>query len=807
MLTNRFTKKIIAILLLLFHFSLASFSQELDSLLLVQRLHDPQEKAYVHFDKSYYNPGETVWFKAYLLAGAELSENSKNFYAELIDENGKVIAQRTAPVIFSGASGSFDLDSNFKTPVVYFRGYTTTMLNSDTSFLFTKAIRLLLPKKKPEKTLPSSATTVVKFLPEGGNMVAGVSNTVAFHATDPQENPKNISGSIVENKGTKVADFATLHDGMGLVQFIPEEGKTYSAVWKEGSGKSTTTPLPLATPQGLVLKISDDPKGKRFSLFRSADVPDAFKRVHVIGYINQQIAFRADVNLHNRVSAAGLFPTETLPTGILQVTVFDSLYKPVAERIAFVNNREYEMDGDAYFTKKNFTKRGLNQVEVSMSDSMPANLSLSITDANLHKSNSMADNIISRFLLTADLRGKVNDPYYYFYSNRDSVPLHLDLVMLTHGWRRYNWENVLAGKTTPHRFKESNYLSFNGKIAGLSPGNISPDLQLVGILQTADSAKNFVNLPVDRTGKVFSDGLVFYDNAKLFFNFNKKNMTFDKSMLLVDNGLRRPFARVAPDTSAKLSLPFIDAAVIDSNTRINNMSQQASRLLANSKLMENITVSARAKTTKDKMEEKYVSGLFSGDGRSFDLVNDPLASAYMDVFQYLQGKVPGLQISGGGASASLSWRGGSPVLYLNEMQTDVNMISSTPVSDIAYIKVFRPGESIVSGGGGGVISIYTRKGGDTQDDPRVKGLSYVQLMGYSPVKEFYSPDYATTSERHAYDDLRTTLYWNPSVILDRNRKRLRISFYNNDVTKRFRIVLEGLNAMGRLIHVEKEVSE
>ena len=135
------------------------------------------------------------------------------------------------------------------------------------------------------------------------------------------------------------------------------------------------------------------------------------------------------------------------------------------------------------------------------------------------------------------------------------------------------------------------------------------------------------------------------------------------------------------------------------------------------------------------------------------------------------------------------------------------MISSTPVSDIAYIKIFRPGESIVSGGGNGVIAIYTRRGGDVQPDPNAKGLSYVQLMGYSPVKQFYSPDYATVTERHSYDDVRSTLYWNPSIFLDKGRRRLRIKFYNNDITKRFRLVMEGLNAYGRLIHVEKEISE
>src|SRR5829696_1612845 len=117
--------------LLLCCISAGSFSQKIDSLLLVQRAADPQEKIYVQFDKNYYNPGETIWFKAYVFAGLDPSDISKNFYSELLDEQGNVFSQKTAPIGFSGASGSFTLDSNLAKPIIYFRAYTTSILNSD----------------------------------------------------------------------------------------------------------------------------------------------------------------------------------------------------------------------------------------------------------------------------------------------------------------------------------------------------------------------------------------------------------------------------------------------------------------------------------------------------------------------------------------------------------------------------------------------------------------------------------------------------------------------------------------------------
>jgi hypothetical protein len=784
-----------------------AFSQNIDSLLAVQRKADLREKVYVHFDKSYYNPGETIWFKAYLFAGSETSDASKNFYAELLDEKGAVISQRTSPIYFAGSSGSFAIDSMFAKPFVYFRAYTISMLNSDTTFFYSKAIRILSTKSSLAKTAAPQAPPTLSFMPEGGDLVTGLQSVVAFMAANEQGLPVTASGSVADNTGAKVADFNTLHDGMGRFVLTPQAGKTYTATWRTADGKQYTTSLPAAKEQGVGLRIVEGEGIKRFTLFRTEQADDALKNLHIIAYMNQRLLFQANANLATKTVASGVFPTKELPSGILQVTVFDAAYKPIAERITFVNNHDYEIDGDAFIAQKNFARRGLNAIEISTTDSLPANLSLSVVDADLNERNPMDDNIISHMLLTGELRGKIVNPYYYFFSNDDSAAVKLDMVMMTHGWRRYNWEAVLAGRTTPAKWKDSNYLSLSGTVAGLPPGGYSPDLQLTGILQTADSAKNIVVLPVDRTGKVFTNGLIFYGAAKLFFNFNKKNLSFDKSMLLLDNGLRKGYVKAIPDSTLKINLPDLPPAIVAANNKAYRMSLQASRLMANSKVMSTVTVTARAKTAKEKMEEKYVSGLFSGDAVNFDLVNDPLAGSYMDVFQFLQGRVAGLQINYGGGEPSLSWRGGTPVVYLNEMRADVDMIQATPVSDIAYIKVFRPGSSIVSGGGGGVIAIYTRKGGDSQPDPNGKGLSYISIAGYAPVKQFYSPDYATFSERDAYDDVRSTLYWNPAIFLDKSRKHVRLKFYNNDITKRFRLIMEGVNTEGRMIHVEKVIGE
>jgi hypothetical protein len=56
-------------------------------------------------------------------------------------------------------------------------------------------------------------------------------------------------------------------------------------------------------------------------------------------------------------------------------------------------------------------------------------------------------------------------------------------------------------------------------------------------------------------------------------------------------------------------------------------------------------------------------------------------------------------------------------------------------------------------------------------------------------------------------DIRKTLYWNPSVQLDKDVNQFVVRFSNNDVTKRFRIIAEGLTKGGDLIRLEKLIEQ
>jgi hypothetical protein len=794
-------RKLVYLLVTLLYFSpLLSSGQMIDSMLKVYAEKYPQEKVYMQFDKKAYNPGERIWYKAYLFSGFDPSPYSKNFYTEIFDSNGNLILRNTSPIIKFTASGSFDLPASFSGTRIHIRGYTTWMLNFDTSFVFTKDLRII------GSTEDSSAHTdrpaiSLHFFPEGGEMVAAVENNIAFKAEDAFGQPHKISGILYDQTGKELVTFSSTHNGMGKFLLVPDKQDVFYAMWKDEKGIEHRTDLPPVKTSGISLRVVNLDQKLIFSVSRPEESL-ANQQVILIGHMNQQMVYRAIVNLKSVTLNGGNIPTGELPTGILQLTVFDMNQVPLAERVCFINNHNYSTAAKLSMSAKSLKKRGRNVLEIELSDTAQSNLSVAITDAEVDGNRPWDDNIVSSLLLTGDLHGYVKNPYYYFQNNSDSLYQQLDLVMLTHGWRRFKWEDLAMGKTPVIRYPIENYLSLNAEVLGIPYSRISKDESLNVLVYNKDSGSKMLLVPYVNNGKFRLSGLVFFDTAKVYYQFNTNQKLSNESAVIFKNGLYPGSKKLRPYSMTLAAWSADDSSLIRKSrevftevSRINEQNQKVQYLGA-------VTVRGRVKSNKEKLDELYSSGLFSGGNATvFDLVSDGATYASMNIFSYLQSRVAGLQISAG-SPPSLTWRGSSPAIYLNEMKVDASTVSNINVSEIAMVKVFSPGESsVISGGSGGVIAVYTKKGVDKTPDPTIKGLDMTRIPGYTARREFYSPDYLINPEPET-DDIRTTLFWNPNLRGGRDKTRFSIPFYNSDMTHRFRVILEGFNMDGKLMHAE-----
>ena len=794
---------------LLYLFPCISYAQKLDSMMNIYANSYPQEKVHIHFDKSIYNPGETIWFKAYIFTGADPSPFSKNFYTELSDGDGNILERKVSPIMESTTAGSYDLPKTLKSRHLHFRAYTTWMTNFDTAFYYEKDIRIY-DKKVDSGIVAIPRQARIQFFPEGGDLIMGLEGMVAFKANDQYGLPVAVKGAVVDGKGKELLVFNSEHDGMGKFLLTPEKGDSLIAVWKDEVGIEHRTPLPETKMIGVALRAISGNQKVLFSAARSSDGGPEYKHLTIIAHMHQHLVYKAKINLEENFMSGGTIPTGQLPTGVLQITIFNELDVPVSERVVFVNNREYEFQPEMAVLEKNVNKRGKNSLQIEVPDTLRTNFSLSVTDATADGDFPYQDNIISRLLLTGELKGKVHNPYYYFSNKSDSAVGHLDLVMMTHGWRRFKWDQLAKGKAPVIKNPEQNYLSIKVDVLGVDPYKISKDESLNVILSRKDSSTQMLSVPHLSGSKFGITGLVFYDTARAFYQFNVNHKLSNEAAVTFNTGLIKGSRMVKSLTQSFEGWTAEDSLYLRRNRFITEEIARVKPITDQKvKTLESVTVKGRVKTDAEKLDEKYASGMFSGgDAYTFDLVNDPYAAAMMDIFQYLQGKVAGLQIvtgNGPGGSPSLSWRGSTPSLYLNEMQIDASQLQSTPVTDVAMVKVFRPGSGVGFGGGaGGVIAVYTKKGGDEKkNDANFKGLDRAPLIGYSTMKEFYMPNYSEASAQNEGEDLRTTLYWKPFVLTDKDNKKVNLQFYNNDITRKIRIVLEGINEDGKLSHVEK----
>ena len=153
------------------------FAQQLDATLQVYHDQFQQEKIHIHFDKTVYNKGETIWFKAYLLAGDSLSDYSRNFYVDWYNDSGLLIKHTIIPIFESSARGAFEVPAQYTGETIRIKAYTRWMLNFDAAFLYSKEIQIASTDKtiKQKTTIP---VTSIHFFPEGGDLIDGLESKI-----------------------------------------------------------------------------------------------------------------------------------------------------------------------------------------------------------------------------------------------------------------------------------------------------------------------------------------------------------------------------------------------------------------------------------------------------------------------------------------------------------------------------------------------------------------------------------------------------------------------------------------------------
>ena len=776
------------------------------------------DKVYLHIDKPYYARGETLWFKAYITDAVHHrpSFQSRSMFVELINPLGEEVDSRKLEVLGSGfAQGDFLIYPGYLSGKYQIRAYTNQMLNYSKDYFFKKEIEVYTGLQ-PEKVEAKPLDIDLQFFPEGGNLVYGIPSQVAFKAIDQNGQPRAVTGTIFDQHGNKVTTFETVHQGMGNFVLKPETGKTYYAVANDGFVEKKVHIIdPLE--EGYVMSIRNLP-GKNISVRILCSPSLNNSEVYLIGQMRRHVYYKSKGTL-NRQLLTFEVPKRMLPNGILHLTLMDSLHRPFCERLAFID-RENHLDLEIKPNKKKYNR--LSDIELDFrlldgfGDPVRAEMSVAVTDAGQINLPAHDQNIRNYLLLSSDLKGHIENPEMYFDPEVTNAHILLDLVMLCNGWSRFTWQEVLK-KSSSIKVPKNGF-DVCGKMR-------EEDFEIFGrtvlTMIPFGGTDGFYTATVSQHGEFCFSNVNFKDTTTLVIQAIDDEGEHHEVSVEMYRGNRIKNNHLAPEFLApdEMTTSFLNY----NELRLQDELYFDGKVIS----LDEVTV-----TAKKKEPQKRGYRTFHGNADyvvEFDEYSSSLANE-------LRAKVPGIRIINQGFRTLVQFTGttGEPLILLDGIPMNIqpntapigflgnqnnapqnnpnggnannnpnanpfanndadlgafDVVSSIPASQIDRVEVLKGPSAAIYGmrGMNGVLAIYSKENFD--EAAPLKTHTY---EGYYSAREFYVPKYESKERR----DLRSTLFWEPSIMTDKNGKAS-ISFPNSDLARSFNVVVEGITAEGR----------
>ena len=378
----------------------------------------PREKAYLHFDNTSYYVGDTIWFKAYVTLAEKqvFSSISRPLYVELVDQAGHIADKQIIKLTQGEGNGQFVLSKSMLSGYYEVRAYTRWMLAFNEPHYFSRTFPIyqlsnsdqlersistyeLSPsmETRPEETKEKLS---LRFFPEGGQLVEGLTSQVAFKAESKSEGEINLSGTLYTQEGQEITSFETLHDGMGCFEYTPSAKPAIAKV--NYHGKDYKFSLPKALPNGYVLKINNNAGAISVEVACNASTPQDTLAVFV-NHQGRPYAYQLISCQVNKPQSFTLL-SRKLPPGVLQISLINRAGNTISERFVFSSPRaplQISPNGLKTIYAPYAPIRCELQVNNALGEPIPSKLSVSIRDALRSDYSAYDNNLFTDLLLTS----------------------------------------------------------------------------------------------------------------------------------------------------------------------------------------------------------------------------------------------------------------------------------------------------------------------------------------------------------------------------------------------------------------------
>lgn len=732
----------------------------------------------MHTDQSFYLTGEIIWFKLYYVDGAfhQPLDLSKVAYVELLDKDGKPALQTKIALSPDGGNGSLFLPASLSSGTYLLRAYTSWMKNFTADFFFEKPLTIVNTFKP--LSLPLLAETVsydVQLFPEGGQLVQGLPGNVAFNVTNPSGKGVAVRGWLLTDKNDTLTRFQTHKFGIGTFTVTPQANVSYHIVLQDEKGAVSTRPLPTVQATGYTMHVTDG-SANQLKVTVATNV-EGTSTVYLFAHTRHDIKVAESKPIQRETTF--LLDRNALGDGISHLTIFDANQKPVCERLYFKQPTQ-QLAISLTSDQRQYASRSAVKLEASVqaptTKTSQAGLSVAVYRVD---SLATADsgNILSYLWMTSDLRGAIESPSYYLQPETPEQLQAADNLMLTHGWRRFRWDEVLSASRTVKPFiPEYNRLLVQGMVTNPASGAPVP-----GVLTYLTPPGKPVRLYASRS------------NAAGQIRFELEDYYGPKSMILQTN---------PPDSVYNLTIanPFSE---IRSSTRLPEFSLPESQ----TDLLVNRSVAMQVQSTYNG-ERVSQYRLPTVDSTAFYGI--PSESYLLDIYtrfprmeevlrEYVRGVMPRKRqgnfrlfvpnIPYGATlfdEPSLVLMDGVPIFDMDKV------INFTPLK-VKQLDVVTNQHFIGANPFSGIISFMTYKG-DLAGFPLDNKLVKLDYDGLQLQREFYAPRY-DQNPTSRLPDARTLLYWNPDLKTNAQGKA-QIDFSTSDQAGTYLIDVNGLTTQG-----------
>nr|WP_319397579.1 MG2 domain-containing protein [uncultured Carboxylicivirga sp.] len=853
----------------------------LKKLALYQKVNH-QEKIFIQTDRPVYLPGETIWFNAFVMnaVSQQLNNTEVVLHVELLKPDRTIYAKEMFKINEGIASGQLDVKPNAPVGTYYLVAYTNWMRNSGSEFYFSKEIIINdIPgnsgssssvnkvtderRKVPSVSDQSEEEGLnIQFYPEGGDLLAGVSSKVAFEVCDSMGMPQNFMGVVENSKGEFVAAANTLWRGKGFFMIMPEAGQSYYLKSMEQESVRLKYSLPDVKDSGLAMSVVERGSAINLSVSRNGEA-DVDTSLFVLAAQNGKAVNAMKLNLTGRQQLTVQFDKSEFNSGIVQFTLFDSNKMPRCERLFFLK-REGALAISIVENKLPHESRDNVNLGINVSNStgepVEGVFSISVTDAKrVDSRNYRVPDMVNYMTLSSDLpHFKIYDPV--LFQNTREAAMKTELLMLTNGWRRYRWEEVLADTLIMPTYLEEPGIYVQGEVR--SPWGKEKVPKGAAVSMVAGSVFDSYSEEVNDEGRFTFIMRDFYDTKNVVFQTkNKRDSQRDYKLYIKSNYQPQAVDQYAylkaawNNTSDDLltDKPMLQPEVL--RKQLMRVVQEDTFVVRTDKVIGDVDITAESKKSpKGQMTDKYGSPEYSvGESSIEELVEeqpwcDGLFSLMYDAFPnmrvtvdydsatsariifkllgkprhrfyvFIDGRMVGASNLRGEMKGELGTYRVEDLVTMDPKEIkSIDLLipneykaQSSLTEDYRFYSEEQPDLGTFDGVMAfmeegvdaiatptAIISIYTQSGGGLFSTTAYKGMSNVTLHGYKRVKEFYNVDYSTALKDSVIADARNTLAWFPQIKTDANGKA-QVQFYASDVSDKIRLEINGVSKYGEL---------